>query len=97
MTMANPKIIYDPGAGPATLSFMRPPRRVPGYAYEATRHDNVARLAPRAQEPLDDRVHHLAPIEVHHAHVMHQTARQLPARRVQDGGHRPERAHLQVA
>ena len=40
--MALPKIIYDPGGGPRTLNFMRPPRRVPGCAYEAKRHDNIA-------------------------------------------------------
>ncbi len=40
--MAYPKIVYDPGTGPATLSFLRPPRRVAAYDSAATRHDNVA-------------------------------------------------------
>ncbi len=40
--MANPKIVYDPGAGPQTLTFLRQPRRVPAYYANAVRHDNVA-------------------------------------------------------
>jgi hypothetical protein len=40
--MANPQIVYDPGTGPKTLSFMRQPRHVPAYFLEATRHDNIA-------------------------------------------------------
>ncbi len=40
--MANPKIVYDPGTGPQTLTFLRQPRRVPAYYAAAVRHDNVA-------------------------------------------------------
>ncbi len=40
--MANPKIVYDPGTGPTTLTFQRPPRFVPAYYTAAVRHDNVA-------------------------------------------------------
>jgi hypothetical protein len=40
--MANPKIVYDPGTGPTTLSFQRAPRLVPAYSLAADRHDNVA-------------------------------------------------------
>ena len=40
--MSYPQIIYDPGSGPATLTFQRPPRRFPAYEFKATRHDNVA-------------------------------------------------------
>jgi len=40
--MAYPQIIYDPGTGPVTLLFQRPPRRVPAYEFIATRHDNIA-------------------------------------------------------
>jgi hypothetical protein len=40
--MAFPQIIYDPGTGPVTLQFQRPPRKVPAYEFKATRHDNVA-------------------------------------------------------
>ena len=40
--MANPQIVYNPGAGPITLAFKYPPRIVPAYESVATRHDNVA-------------------------------------------------------
>jgi hypothetical protein len=40
--MANPQIVYNPGAGPVTLSFSYPPRTVPAYESVVTRHDNVA-------------------------------------------------------
>jgi len=40
--MANPQIVYDPGAGPVTLTFLRPPRKVPAYEYNAVRHDNIS-------------------------------------------------------
>lgn len=40
--MANPQIIYDPGAGPVVLAFTYPPRNVAAYNAVATRHDNVA-------------------------------------------------------
>jgi hypothetical protein len=40
--MAYPQIIYDPGVGPVTLQFQRPPRKVPAYEFKATRHDNIA-------------------------------------------------------
>lgn len=40
--MAYPQIIYDPGTGPVTLQFQRPPRKAPAYEFKATRHDNVA-------------------------------------------------------
>ena len=40
--MAFPQVIYDPGTGPVTLTFQRPPRKVPAYEFKATRHDNVA-------------------------------------------------------
>lgn len=45
--MANPKIIYDPGTGPTTLNFLRPPRRVPAYFTEAVRHDNISSAGVR--------------------------------------------------
>ncbi len=45
--MAYPKIIYDAGTGPVTLSFQYPPRRVPAYFYEAVRHDNVSSAGVR--------------------------------------------------
>ncbi len=40
--MANPKIVYDPGTGLTTLSFLRQPRKVPAYYSEIARLDNVA-------------------------------------------------------
>ncbi len=40
--MAFPKIIYDPGTGLTTLSFLRQPRKVPAYYSEIARLDNVA-------------------------------------------------------
>jgi len=40
--MSYPQIIYDPGTGPVTLLFQRPPRRAPAYEFRATRHDNIA-------------------------------------------------------
>ncbi|HKS97520.1 MAG TPA: hypothetical protein VJV74_15505 [Terriglobia bacterium] len=52
--MAYPKIVYDPGTGPTTLSFLRPPRLLPAYEYVATRHDNVATSGIR--ESITERV-----------------------------------------
>lgn len=40
--MANPQIIFDPGAGPVTLALTYPPRNVTAYSSAATRHDNIA-------------------------------------------------------
>jgi hypothetical protein len=40
--VAFPCIVYNPGTGPVTLGFHRPPRRVPAYEYEAVRHDNIS-------------------------------------------------------
>jgi hypothetical protein len=40
--MSNPSIVYAVLGGTATLSFLRPPRRVPAYSQVAVRHDNVA-------------------------------------------------------
>src|SRR5580698_9998757 len=40
--MANPAIVYPYGTGSATLSFLRPPTKVPAYSAAAVRHDNVA-------------------------------------------------------
>jgi hypothetical protein len=45
--MSNPKIVYDPGTGPTTLEFVRPPRRVPAYEYRAVRHDNISSAGVR--------------------------------------------------
>ncbi len=45
--MANPKIVYDAGAGPVTLNFQRPPRFVPAYDYGSVRHDNVSSAGVR--------------------------------------------------
>jgi len=45
--MSNPQILYDAGAGPVTLQFQRPPRKVPAYEFRATRHDNIASSGAR--------------------------------------------------
>jgi hypothetical protein len=45
--MSNPKIVYDAGAGPVTLAFARPPRKVPAYEYNAVRHDNISSAGVR--------------------------------------------------
>ncbi len=45
--MANPKILYDAGAGPVTLTFLRAPRLVPAYEYAAVRHDNISSAGVR--------------------------------------------------
>lgn len=52
--MAYPKIVYDPGTGPATLNFLRPPRHVAAYDSVATRHDNVATSGVR--ESITERI-----------------------------------------
>jgi len=62
--MANPKITYDPGNGPATLLFRRPPRRAVAYSYEATRHDNVASSGVR--ESVTERVDRFLELEMEH-------------------------------
>jgi hypothetical protein len=60
--MANPKIVYDPGSGPVTLNFQYPPRRVPAYAFEAVRHDNVASSGVR--ESVTERVDQFLTLEL---------------------------------
>ncbi len=40
--MAFPKIVYDPGSGPTTLTFQRAPRFVPAFQFASVRHDDVA-------------------------------------------------------
>ncbi len=41
--MSNPKITYTPTGGTEqTLTFVFPPRQVPGYQKTAVRHDNVS-------------------------------------------------------
>ncbi|PYV31442.1 MAG: hypothetical protein DMG22_16905 [Acidobacteria bacterium] len=40
--MSFPKIVYNPGTGATTLTFLRPPRKLPAYFGVARRHDNVA-------------------------------------------------------
>jgi hypothetical protein len=41
--MSYPKIVYTPAGGTEqTLSFVYPPRQVPGYQKTAVRHDNVS-------------------------------------------------------
>src|SRR5436190_18580831 len=56
------KSTANPGAGPTTLSFTRPPRRLPGYAYEATRHDNIATSGVR--EAVLERVDQFLELEM---------------------------------
>jgi hypothetical protein len=45
--MANPQIVYNPGAGPVTLPFTYPPTGVAAYNSVATRHDNVSSAGVR--------------------------------------------------
>jgi hypothetical protein len=45
--MSYPKIVYDPGTGPVTLTFLHPPRKVPAYEYNAVRHDNISSAGVR--------------------------------------------------
>ena len=45
--MSNPQIVYDPGTGPVTLAFVRPPTKVPAYDYSAVRHDNISSAGVR--------------------------------------------------
>lgn len=45
--MSNPKIVYDPGSGPTTLTFLHPPHKVPAYEYNAVRHDNISSAGVR--------------------------------------------------
>jgi hypothetical protein len=40
--MSNPQIVYPYQGALATLTFLRPPNRVPAYSQRATRHDNIA-------------------------------------------------------
>ncbi|HUI42095.1 MAG TPA: hypothetical protein VL523_09010 [Terriglobia bacterium] len=52
--MSYPQVVYDPGTGPVTLQFQRPPRKVPAYEFRAVRHDNVA--SSGARETVLERV-----------------------------------------
>ena len=45
--MANPQIVYNPGAGTVTLPFTYPPTGVAAYNSVATRHDNVSSAGVR--------------------------------------------------
>ncbi len=46
--MSNPKIVYTPTGGTEqTLTFVFPPRQVPGYQKTAVRHDNVSTAGVR--------------------------------------------------
>jgi len=45
--MDYPKIVYDPGTGPTTLTFLRPPRNQCAYNYAAVRHDNISSAGVR--------------------------------------------------
>src|SRR5208337_505959 len=45
--MSYPQIVYDPGTGPVTLAFARPPRKLPAYEYKAVRHDNISSAGVR--------------------------------------------------
>lgn len=46
--MSFPKIVYTPTGGTEqTLSFVRPPRQLPGYSKAAVRHDNVSTCGVR--------------------------------------------------
>ncbi len=47
--MAFPKIVYDPGTGPTTLTLLRPPRLVPGYYKVPDRRDNVSASGVREE------------------------------------------------
>ncbi|PYV20981.1 MAG: hypothetical protein DMG24_20965 [Acidobacteria bacterium] len=62
--MANPQIVYNPGAGNITLSFERQPRRVPAYQKVATRHDNIATSGVR--EAVVERVDQFLAFEMEH-------------------------------
>jgi len=56
--MANPQIVY----GTSTLSFLRPPRRVPAYDYAAVRHDNIASSGVR--ESIVERIDQFLELEM---------------------------------
>jgi len=58
--MAFPKIIY--GSPQSTLTFARPPRKVPAYVMEAVRHDNVASSGVR--ESILERVDNFLDFEM---------------------------------
>jgi hypothetical protein len=46
--MSFPKIVYTPAGGTEqTLSFVHPPRQLPGYSKAAVRHDNVSTCGVR--------------------------------------------------
>lgn len=55
--MSFPKIVYTPAGGTEqTLTFVHPPRQLPGYSKAAVRHDNVATAGMRESllERIDD-------------------------------------------
>jgi hypothetical protein len=54
--MANPALVYPVSGGTITLTFQRPPQRVPAYSQQAVRHDNVASSGVRESvvERLDN-------------------------------------------
>jgi len=60
--MAYPKIVYTSVGGTTTLNFTYPPRRVPAYVYEATRHDNVSSAGVR--ESLVERLDQFTTLEM---------------------------------
>jgi hypothetical protein len=58
--MAYPKIIY--GSPATTLTFQRPPRKVPAYWMDALRHDNMASSGVR--EAVLERIDNFLELEM---------------------------------
>jgi hypothetical protein len=58
--MSFPKIMY--GSAPSTLTFLRPPRKVPAYVMDAVRHDNVASSGVR--EAILERIDNFLDLEL---------------------------------
>lgn len=58
--MSFPKIIY--GSPSSALTFQRPPRKVPAYWMEATRHDNIASSGVR--EAVFERIDYFLDLEM---------------------------------
>ncbi len=56
--MSFPKIVY----GSSTLTFLRPPRKVPAYVMDAVRHDNLASSGVR--EAILERIDNFLDLEM---------------------------------
>ena len=68
MSWTVPKIVYDPGTGPTTLTFIYQPRNLPYVNLVPVRHDNYSTAG--ARETLTERVDEFLTINMQHVKLV---------------------------